>query len=76
MSRHRAEDHRSELRGDLCETPHPDRPGVLCDKHRPCFGYHANIAQMVNWPGVSVPNNRSRTVEMTRIANETARRQS
>lgn len=74
MSQHRAEDHRSELRGDLCEAAHPDRPEVLCDRHRPCFGRHSNVAHQVSWPGVAVPNNRSRTVEMIRIANETARR--
>lgn len=33
-----------------CGQPHPDRPGVQCDKPDPCTGYHANAPQGLIWP--------------------------
>ncbi len=71
--RHRPEAARSELRGELCGSAHPERPEVLCDRHSPCLGRHSSVVEQVSWEGRPVPSRRSRTVEMTRIANDAAR---
>jgi hypothetical protein len=38
-----------------CSTPHPEHPRILCDKNTPCYGYHANAALNMVWPGTPLP---------------------
>jgi hypothetical protein len=38
-----------------CAQPHPDHPRILCDKGVPCYGYHANAALNMVWPGNPLP---------------------
>lgn len=71
---HRADERRSELRGETCGSVHPEQHEVVCDKHLPCFGKHSSVAHQTSWDGRPVPNRKSRTIEMTRIANESSRR--
>lgn len=38
-----------------CASPHPEQPGVLCDKDAPCSGYHASARHQTVWPGTPLP---------------------
>lgn len=40
---------------ELCAVPHPEDPGVLCDKPKPCWVYHANARAQRIWEGTPLP---------------------
>jgi hypothetical protein len=54
---------------ELCGSTHPDEPTVLCDRRKPCFGKHSNIAHRLVWDGNPPPTSHRRpTSEIVDIA--------
>lgn len=54
---------------ELCGDQNPDQPEVLCDKRKPCFGQHSNIAYGIHWNGNPPPSRTKRpTSEVVDIA--------
>lgn len=44
---------------DLCHEPHPKDWTILCDKPKPCYGYHEDSVSDTTWDGVELPAVRS-----------------
>jgi hypothetical protein len=67
----------------ICESVHPLRPDMFCDKETPCTGYHANAGHGLVWPhekglpSVSPPPQKkgaaTRKVQLVQIARRAQR---
>jgi hypothetical protein len=40
---------------ETCGEPHPEHPEVTCEKPRPCYALHWNIAHQMDWDGEPPP---------------------
>lgn len=50
----------------LCLAPNPSDSAVLCDKPKPCYGYHANVTASQSWPGNPLPERPAETSKGSR----------
>lgn len=51
-----------------CGAEHPEMPGVLCEKPRPCYVVHWNETLKEPWPGPPIPDKESRKKEVDAMA--------
>jgi hypothetical protein len=47
----------------LCGDPHPDSPEVTCDKHVPCYYFHASRTAGISWGTQPDPPPKERTTK-------------